>query len=66
MGDLVSLVLQPLDGLGYGSAPHRLGLEQVDLQLGGFDAEVGDGAEQIEEFLVAGEKAHGRTLGDEG
>ncbi|MFL5490568.1 MAG: hypothetical protein ACJ8AV_04080, partial [Gemmatimonadales bacterium] len=33
--------------------------------LGGLDAEVGDGAEEVEELLVAGKKAHEETLGDE-
>jgi hypothetical protein len=58
MGDLIGLVFQPRDRIDDGSPMVPIGSEQVELQLGGFDAELGNRAEEIEELFVAGQEAH--------
>jgi hypothetical protein len=39
-----------------------IGAEQVELQLRGFYAELGNGCEEIEELFIAGQEAHQNTL----
>ena len=58
VGDLVGLVLQPLDLVDDRAAPVVLGPQQVLLQPGRLDGEGGDRGEEVEELLVAGQQAH--------
>jgi hypothetical protein len=59
---LVGLVLEALDLVDDGAPAALVGPEELLLQLGGLDGELGHGAEEIEEFLVAGQQAHDESM----
>jgi hypothetical protein len=58
VGDLVGLVLQPLDLVHDDAAAVALGAQQVLLEPRGLHGERGDGGEEVEELLIPGEQAH--------
>ena len=53
VGDLVGLVLEPLDLVDDRAAPVVLGAQQLLLQPGRLDGERGDRGEEVEELFVA-------------
>jgi hypothetical protein len=62
VGELIALVLQPLDGLYHEGSPVGRGLQQVFHHACGLDRPLGNGGEQVEEILVAGQESHVRLL----
>ena len=62
VGELVGLVLQPLDLVDDGAAAVGVGLEQFLQQPGGLHGECGDRGEEVEELLVAGQEPHCKVL----
>ena len=63
VGHLVRLVLQPLDLVHDRGPPLGLGPEQLLQQIRRLYREGGDGAEEVEEFLVARKEPHSVTSG---
>jgi hypothetical protein len=64
VGHLVRLVLQPLDLVHDRGPPLGVGPEQLLQEARRFDREGRDGAEEVEEFLVARQEPHGSHPGN--
>ncbi len=64
VGDLVGLVLEPLDGFHLGSTALGRRGEQLLEMLRRFLVTRGDGNEQVEELFFPGQQAHGRLLAE--